>query len=462
MFLLVVIIIYTSIFFYSFFYLGGDKNYLYFMFILFMFFVSIIILILSNSIFIIFLGWDGLGIRSFLLVNFFKNWVTLNNRTLTFLSNRVGDSLFLLYFSIILYSFNIFIIVRILFLLIISYTKRAQFPFISWLPAAMAAPTPVRALVHSSTLVTAGIFIILIFKFFSTYLYSKYIYLFSLLTLLISGLGAFLESDFKKIVAFSTLSQISLLFLIFSSFKFFLAFFHLFSHAFFKRILFINIGRILHLTNRCQERRTLNKKPPYLNYFLIIFRVFNLMGLFFLSGFWSKDLFLFYLILNNYIYNSYIFLYLIISLTFFYSLKILYFINNLNKNIYLINKSFIFIISFFLLYFSSIFFNLFFNINLYFYLEINLYSIYKFVIYYFIIMLIIILNIKYKGINILLFKKMGNLNIVNFYFSFKIKNFIKIIEKITVENNINLLLHFNYNNVYYFFIIMIIIFLIIL
>ena len=151
----------------------------------------------------------------------------------------------------------------------------------------MAAPTPVSALVHSSTLVTAGVFILYYFNMFFRKINTEYLYYIGLLTIFLRGIRAILERDFKKIVAFRTLSQVGFLFLIISNIKFILCFFHLFSHAFFKRILFISVGRILHSSSGRQEARRFLKihKNRIRTIFLILLRIFNLIGLFFLRGF---------------------------------------------------------------------------------------------------------------------------------------------------------------------------------
>ena len=258
-------------------------------------------------------------------MRFFKNWKTLNNRFITFLTNRLGDIFFFFFITTFFFNFNFFFFKIInFFLILLRLTKRAQYPFSSWLPAAISAPTPVSSLVHSSTLVTAGVYIILFFSFFLNKIILKIFFFFSLLTIFFAGILGIYEKDFKKLVAFSTISQIGFLFLILSNLKIFLTFFHLFSHAFFKRLLFLRVGSILHSSNSDQETRRFFKNLN-LNFFVklnINLTSFNLIGLFFLRGFFSKDIF----IINNFkIFNFFFFFIILIFLTFFYSLKIFFF-----------------------------------------------------------------------------------------------------------------------------------------
>lgn len=382
-----------------------------------------------------FLGWDGLGISSFVLVIFFKNWITLNNRIITFIRNRIGDSIFLIIFSYLIFSSS-FIILRVSILFcFLGSTKSAQFPFISWLPAAIAAPTPVSALVHSSTLVTAGRFIILIF-INNIFLFNiKYLILISLITIMGAGLSAFLEADFKKMVAFSTLSQVGFLFFILSNNKFLLILLHLFSHAFFKRILFVGVGGLLHRSLGNQESRS-NKKIINFNlscYLLILLRILNLMGLLFIRGFWSKDIFLIYISNNKNIFSFNFMLIILISFTWIYNIKIIYFLINFNKNFkkelsYSLNFSIL------LLFILSIYFSINFLENYLFLYEFNLFSTENYLFIIFLIFSFILLNIFIK-INYFIFiiKILNLINISNL-FIFIFQSFYKKIEKKIIDN----------------------------
>jgi len=170
-FLISVLLISRSVFTFSTSYINFDKYYTRFHFLLLSFVASIVLLIISPNLISILLGWDGLGIRSYLLVIYYRRRKSYNAGIITVIRNRVGDALIIICFRRLIYlnSLNIFIssytanpnLYWIFFLLIIAgCTKRAQIPFSAWLPAAIAAPTPVSALVHSSTLVTAGVYLI--------------------------------------------------------------------------------------------------------------------------------------------------------------------------------------------------------------------------------------------------------------------------------------------------------------
>ena len=167
LFIIIIFLISLRVFFFNNYYFKNN-NFFYYIFWLTFFISRIIILITSKNIFFFFLGWDGLGISSFILVRFFKNWKTLNNRIITFFTNRMGDLFFIFLFYSFFFIKNFFFLkISLLLLILISLTKRAQFPFSTWLPAAISAPTPISSLVHSSTLVTAGLYLIFFFFCFN-------------------------------------------------------------------------------------------------------------------------------------------------------------------------------------------------------------------------------------------------------------------------------------------------------
>jgi len=191
-----------------------------------------------------------------------------------------------------------------LFILVVgAFTKRAQYPFRSWLPAAMAAPTPVRALVHSSTLVTAGIFLLI--RFESVALsreVSKELIMFAGgLTALLAGIFALQEYDLKKIIAYSTLSQLGLMVLALGLGSTLAAFFHLLMHAIFKAIMFLVGGMVLNVTFGAQSLRFLKgsllKHPFYLAVFIVA--RLNLVAIPFISAYFSKHIILELFALNS-------------------------------------------------------------------------------------------------------------------------------------------------------------------
>jgi NADH-ubiquinone oxidoreductase chain 5 len=183
-------------------------------------------------------------------------------------------------------------LVVIVLVILAAITKRAQIPFSAWLPAAMAAPTPVSSLVHSSTLVTAGVYLLIRFnELVGTNIFLLYV---SVLTILISGVGANLEMDLKKIIALSTLSQLGVIIITLSLGIVELTFFHLISHALFKSLLFLCAGAYIHGYGDIQDIRYLGGvggNLPVTSLFFVGCSL-SLCGFPFLSGFYSKDLIL--------------------------------------------------------------------------------------------------------------------------------------------------------------------------
>lgn len=180
-----------------------------------------------------------------------------------------------------------------LFIVIAAITKRAQIPFSAWLPAAIAAPTPVSALVHSSTLVTAGVYLLIRFSpALNGSLEQKGLLLLARLTIFIAGLGANFETDLKKIIALSTLSQLGVIITILAIGWSDLAFFHLLAHALFKALLFICAGSIIHRVGDYQDIRVMGRMVKFIPLRVARINLANLAlcGTPFLAGFYSKDL----------------------------------------------------------------------------------------------------------------------------------------------------------------------------
>jgi len=170
-----------------------------------------------------------------------------------------------------------------------AITKRAQYPFSSWLPAAIAAPTPVSSLVHSSTLVTAGVYALIRFNFLLTEVLHLLCIL-SISTIFIRGLRANIETDFKKIIAISTLSQLGFIIFTLSLGYWALTFFHVLFHAFFKSSLFLSTGSLIHEKYRIQDSRFYgNFQRSFYSKVFFISSCIRLIGLPFTLGFFSKD-----------------------------------------------------------------------------------------------------------------------------------------------------------------------------
>lgn len=294
--------------------------------IFFVFCLSIVILILHNSIFLLFLSWDGLGISSFFLVAYYLNWSSINGALVTILSNRFGDfCLFWFFTSIIFYGRNFSSYFPIL-LLLTAFTKRAQYPFCNWLPLAMAAPTPVSSLVHRRTLVTAGMFLVFrYFSFFEIYYFLLFLFLGGIFTSFVAGVCSLWEPDFKKIIALRTLSQIGFLFFCLGISSPSLSFFHIIIHAFFKRCLFIQVGTIILINFGSQESRFFVSS---FNTPISIFNIFvcclSLCGQTFLRGFFRKERVLFFFSSKSINYIFFFILWCCVIFTFFYTFRILW------------------------------------------------------------------------------------------------------------------------------------------
>lgn len=322
-------------------YIAEDKTINRFIIIVLIFVMSMILLIISPNLIRILLGWDGLGLVSYCLVIYFQNEKSYNAGILTALSNRIGDVAFLLAIAWILnygswnYIYYIDLIkedfcIKIIGTLVIlaAITKRAQIPFSSWLPAAMAAPTPVSALVHSSTLVTAGVYLLIRFN---TLLVGNslgsFLLLVSGLTMFIAGLGANFEFDLKKIIALSTLSQLGLIIRILAIGFPKLAFFHLLTHAIFKALLFICAGAIIHNIKNSQDIRFMGGLVYHMPITVTCLNTANLAlcGMPFLAGFYSKDLILETVLLGNLNLFSFFLYFFSTGLTVCYSFRLVFF-----------------------------------------------------------------------------------------------------------------------------------------
>lgn len=215
----------------------------------------------------------------------------------------------------------------ILIIVIRAITKRAQIPFSAWLPLAIAAPTPVSALVHSSTLVTAGGFLLIRFHDLIPKKITFLCLLVGIITALLAGWSANFETDFKKVIALSTLRQLGLIFIILGLKKPDFAFFHLIIHALFKSTLFILAGFIIHNIINRQETRTRERfvyRSPLLGLMFMTTNI-SLCGFPFMTGFYSKDLILEYYIRRKIRIFLIILIILATVLTLSYTLQIMYF-----------------------------------------------------------------------------------------------------------------------------------------
>nr|QNE85473.1 NADH dehydrogenase subunit 5 [Haematobosca stimulans] len=343
-----VLMISSLVIYYSKEYMESDYKINRFIMLVLMFVTSMMLLIISPNLISILLGWDGLGLVSYCLVIYFQNIKSYNAGMLTALSNRIGDVALLLAIAWMLnygswnYIFYLEVMKNNLEMMIVgglvmlaAMTKSAQIPFSSWLPAAMAAPTPVSALVHSSTLVTAGVYLLIRFNILlnGSWL-GNMLLLLSGLTMFMAGLGANYEFDLKKIIALSTLSQLGLMMSILSMGFYKLAFFHLLTHALFKALLFMCAGAIIHNMNNTQDIRLMGSLSLMMPLTSSCFNVANLAlcGMPFLAGFYSKDLILEMVSFSYINMFSFFLFFFSTGLTVCYSFRLVYYTMTGNSN----------------------------------------------------------------------------------------------------------------------------------
>lgn len=340
---------------YSIEYMETDPHLVRFLSYLSLFTFFMLILITADNFIQLFIGWEGVGLCSYLLINFWSNRIEANKAALkAMFINKIGDLSFLIAVSFIFYnfrSFNFLIINNLIpyytnttinilnfqiniitiigvFLFFAAVGKSAQIFLHIWLPDAMEGPTPVSALIHAATMVTAGVFLILRTTFF--FEYNEYllflITIFGLFTMCFSGLMGLFQMDIKKIVAYSTASQLGYMIFSCGTTNYNVCFFHLTTHAFFKALLFLAAGAIIHHFYNEQDIRKLSGLIDFLPFtFICLFIGINgLTGSFFFSAFYSKDLIINIGIIQFLIKNDFLFWINSIGLlmTFLYSFNL--------------------------------------------------------------------------------------------------------------------------------------------
>ena len=291
-------------------YMSKDENYRKY-FVYFNFFVfSMLVLVMSSNFLIMFLGWELVGLSSYLLISFWSSKTSASKAgNKAFILNRIGDFGFLVGLMFILNTFKSFdfqevlhraneipvntITVITLFLILGAFGKSAQFPLFSWLPDAMEGPTPASALIHAATMVTAGVFMLVrispLLQYSETT--SFVVLVIGLLTALISAFSAINQYDIKKVLAYSTISQLGFMFIAIGVGAYVAAVFHLLTHAFFKALLFLGAGAVIEALHHEQDIRNmggLRKKMP-LTAGMMGIGTLAISGIPPLAGFWSKD-----------------------------------------------------------------------------------------------------------------------------------------------------------------------------
>ena len=303
---------------YSISYMHDDENMHKFFAYLNLFIFFMITLVIGSNLLVMFIGWEGVGLCSYLLIGFwYKNQDYNNAAKKAFIMNRIGDLGFLIgmfiiaaLFSTLNYSelqtslanFNfktsdftvtIMLPIAALCLFIGATGKSAQLPLYTWLPDAMAGPTPVSALIHAATMVTAGIFMVtrMNFLFDLTPSVQNIIAIVGAITALVAASIGLLQNDIKKVLAYSTVSQLGLMFLALGFGAYNVAVFHVITHAFFKACLFLGSGSVIHGLHGEQDMRNMGglRKAMPITFWTMMISTLAIAGIFPFAGFWSKD-----------------------------------------------------------------------------------------------------------------------------------------------------------------------------
>ncbi len=293
-------------------YMHDDENFHKFFAYLNLFVFFMLVLVMGSNYILLFVGWEGVGLCSYLLIGFwYKNPEYNKAANKAFIMNRIGDlglllGVFLLYLRFSTFEFNriAFEAMQIdpgdpllrnatLLLFIGAIGKSAQLPLFTWLPDAMAGPTPVSALIHAATMVTAGIYLIIRSNVLFTLapFTQEIIMIVGLVTAIFAATIGLKQNDIKKVLAYSTVSQLGYMFFALGLGAYTAAYFHLFTHAFFKALLFLGSGSVIHAMGGEQDIRKMGGLKKYMPVTHLTFAIgtFAIAGIPPLAGFFSKD-----------------------------------------------------------------------------------------------------------------------------------------------------------------------------
>jgi NADH-quinone oxidoreductase subunit L len=300
---------------YSIGYMGHDENAGKFFSFLNLFVFSMLVLVMGSNFVILFIGWEGVGLCSYLLIGFWNKHTSYNNAAKkAFIINRVGDLGFLLGIFLIYLTFNsvqygevfqkaslgqfgtytVGICTAITLLLFVgAMGKSAQLPLYTWLPDAMAGPTPVSALIHAATMVTAGIYLVLRANVLFTLAPHtlEVVGIVGLATALFAATIGLAQNDIKKVLAYSTVSQLGYMFLALGVMGYTSSFFHVLTHAFFKALLFLGAGSVIHGMSNEQDMRRMGglRKSMPITFITMLIGCLAIAGIPPFAGFFSKD-----------------------------------------------------------------------------------------------------------------------------------------------------------------------------
>ena len=308
--LIPVLIISSLVHIYSIGYMNNDPHNQRFFSYLSLFTFMMIILVTANNYLLMFVGWEGVGVCSYLLVNFWFTRIAANQSSISaFLTNRVGDCFltvgmftilwtlgsldYNIVFSLVPYINENIIIIMGICLLIGAMAKSSQIGLHVWLPMAMEGPTPVSALIHAATMVTAGVYLLMrsspLIEYSSTILLLC-LWLGAITTVFSSLIGLF-QQDIKKVIAYSTMSQLGMMVIAIGLSSYNIALFHLINHAFYKGLLFLGAGAVIHAMADNQDFRKYGGLRSFLplSYSVILIASLSLIAFPFMTGFYSKD-----------------------------------------------------------------------------------------------------------------------------------------------------------------------------